>query len=276
MDYYQTLGVSPTATDEEIKAAFRRRAKQLHPDSGGDEAQFKQLNEAYDVLKDPAKRSQYDHVRSGQGRVHVNINGMHSDIFNDIWQELYNVHNFRQARRPRRNRDLNISLTLQLQDLLTEQRKTLSVRQQNGDRKLVDVTIPAGVKPETTLKYRNLGDATHNDLPTGDFYVTIQVDPHPQFTPAGTDLNTQVTIDAFQAMVGCTVEIVTLEGRKLSLTVPPGTQYGTVMGIPGYGLPNKTGERGKILVKLLVKIPENLTQERLNTIRKMMGVDIEV
>lgn len=284
MDYYEILGVKPTATDDEIKSAFRLKAKEYHPDRGGDKAKFQQINEAYDTLKDNSKRKQYDYTRSGArpNNFHFNINGQDfsGDQFGDVFADLHSVFGdhfgFRKARHPGRNKDLNVTVELELRDLINTVKKTLSIRHTTGERKLVDITLPPGAENNTTMRYRGLGDSAIPNLPPGDLFVGVRIKPERNFVAQGFNLMTTATIDAFMAMVGGKILVKTIDGKNISLTIPEGTQYGTVMSVPGYGLLDKSGIRANMLVQILVKIPENLTQDRLNTIRRMMGVDIEV
>lgn len=281
MDYYSTLGVEPNATESQIKSAFKTKAKESHPDLGGDAEKFKQLNEAYDTLKDPQKRAAYDHMRRGPaGGIHININGTDHDVFNDVFSDLGQVfgQRFRQrAPRQKRNRDLNISLRLNIRELVSVVDKTISVRHTTGERKVINVSVPAGVVDGMTLKYPGLGDSAIPNVEPGNLFVQIHVEQDPNFQQRDTDLLTNLTIDAFQAMTGITAEIISVDYKKIKLKIPAGTQYGTVMKVSGYGLLDRTGNRGNLLVTILVKIPENLTQERLNTIRQLMGgIDIEV
>ena len=284
MDYYNTLDIEPTATDEVIKSAFKKKAKLTHPDAGGSEEDFKKINEAYAVLKDPQKRAEYDHFRSGNGRIHVNINGQQHDIFSEMFNDLHSafgdsgpfVHR-RAYQRSTKNKDLNITVTIKLADLLKDQKKTISVRHLTGDRKIIQITIPQGLQPGTTIRYPGVGDNSIQGLPPGDLYIHVGVDNHPRFTIDNVDLLTTVTIDCFDAIMGTVITVNSLEERKLNLRIPAGTQYGTIFGLDSHGLPiYGTNQRGKMLVKVLVNIPKNITQKQLNIIKSFKGVDIEI
>ena len=284
MDYYNILEGEPTATDGAIKSAFKDKAKQMHPDAGGSEEDFKKINEAYNVLKNPQKRAEYDHYCSGMGRIHVNINGQQHDIFNDVFNDLRGVFgdsgpfgHHRAYRRQTKNKDLNVTVTIKLADLLKDQHKTISVRHLTGDRKIVQITIPQGIQPGTNIKYAGFGDNSIQGLLPGDLYINVDVEIHPRFIIDNIDLLTTVTIDCFDAMMGTAVPVRNLEERKLNLTIPSGTQYGTIFGLDNQGLPvYGTNQRGKMLVKVLVNIPKNITQKQLNIIKSFKGVDIEI
>jgi len=283
MDYYNILEVEPTATDIAIKSAFKEKAKQMHPDAGGDAEDFKKINEAYAVLKDPQKRAEYDHFRSGNGRIHVNINGQQHDIFNEMFNDLRGafgdggpfVHR-RTYQRQTKNKDLNVSITIKLADLLKDQQRTISVRHLTGERKIIQITIPQGIRPETTIRYPGVGDNSIQELPPGDLYIHVDIEEHPRFIINGVDLLTTATIDCFDAIMGTAITVNSLEERKLNLKIPAGTQYGTIFSLDNQGLPNDINQRGKMLVKVLVNIPKNITQKQLNIIKSFKGVNIEV
>lgn len=275
MDYYNVLGVSPTASNADIKTAYRKLAKENHPDRGGDSEKFKQINEAYDTLKDSTKRAAYDHVqtRSQSNRFYNQSqdNAEFNDIFVDL-NEVFSGFGFGSQpirRRQRRNRDLNISIIVTLEEILNDVSKTVSVRNVNGERKLVNITIPRHCNNGDTLKYKELGDSSMTSLPPGDLFVNIQIEDHPYFKKERENLYYDLTVNLVDAIAGGSPEIHSIEGKKLKVKIPPGTQYGTVMKIPNHGMYTKSGSRGSLFVKVLVKIPENLTEEQLNIIRRL-------
>ena len=261
MNYYSVLGVDPTATSEQIKTAYRKLARQHHPDSGGDAEKFKQVTEAYDVLKDAHKRAAFDHRST---RIHINAG--------DVFEDLHQAFAFRQrASQQRRNKNLSIEVEIDLEETLTDTSKTVSIKHVNGKRKFVNVTIPKGTVTGN-LKYRGLGDHSYNDLPAGDLLVKISTRPHPNFVVEGVDVKQSITISVWEAILGTSVRIKTLNSKMVQMAVPPGTQHGTVLNIPGHGLPKHRTDSslGRLLVEVLVKIPQNLTTEQLNTIKTIM------
>lgn len=264
MNYYTVLGVKPTATSEEIKTAYRKLAIQHHPDQGGDAEKFKQVTEAYDVLKDPHKRAAFDHRST---RIHINA----GDVFEDLHQAF--AFKQRQAQQ-RRNKNLSIEVELNLEETLTDVSKTVSIKHVNGNRKFVNVTIPKGTIAGS-LKYRGLGDQSFQDQPPGDLLVKITTKPHPEYTVDGVDVKKTVTISVWEAILGTSVRIHTLNGKMVQMTVPPGTQHGTVLNIPGHGIPKHRTENtlGRLLVEIAVKIPQNLTTEQLNKIKSIMDME---
>jgi len=253
MNYYSVLGIDPTATSEQIKTAYRKLARQHHPDSGGDAEKFKQVTEAYDVLKDAHKRAAFDHRST---RIHINAG--------DVFEDLHQAFAFRQrASQQRRNKNLSIEVEIDLEETLTDTSKTVSIKHVNGKRKFVNVTIPKGTVTGN-LKYRGLGDHSYNDLPPGDLLVKISTRPHPNFVVEGVDVKQSITISVWEAILGTSVRIKTLNSKMVQMAVPPGTQHGTV---PKH---RTDSSLGRLLVEVLVKIPQNLTTEQLNTIKTIM------
>ena len=276
MDYYELLGVANTATPDQIKSAYRSKAKSFHPDAGGDPELFKNLNEAHDVLKDPQKRAHYDHTTNNAGRIHVNINGRNHDIFSDIFTDMNHVFGEdnglftkpRTYRRQTKNKDLNIELACNLVDTLQQQEKSISVKHLSGERKIVQVTVPRGIKNGDRIRYSDLGDSSFLELTPGDLYVTIRVNEDSRFKIKDNHLYITHTLDCFDAMTGTVVTIRGLDNKTLNVTIPSGTQNGTMFSLKKQGLYEKNSpDRGNIVIVIAIKIPENLKQEQLNIIK---------
>ena len=276
MDYYALLGLQQTATAEDIKSAYRKQAKSDHPDTGGDPEKFKQLNEAHDILKDPDKRAQYDHTRTGAGRIHVNINGKNHDIFSDIFSDMNSTFGDqsgpfakpRNYRKQTKNKDLNINIECDLKDTLTQQEKSVSVKHISGDRKIVQITVPRGVKHGDRIRYPGLGDASFPELTTGDLYVTITVTNDTDFNIDGNHLYCTYTLNCFDAITGTVVSIKSLDNTTLNVTINSGTQNGTMFSLKKQGLYDRgSPNRGNIVLVVAIKIPENLKQDQLNIIK---------
>ena len=179
---YETLGVPTGASEDEIKKAYRKLASQHHPDKGGDTAKFQEIQNAYETLSDPQKRAQHDNPnpfghQGGDSHFEFHFGGGDPhDIFQQFFQHGFGGHNpFQQRQQPRRNKDLRINLTINLQETLAEQKKTVSVQTTKGDRFNVDVNIPRGVSNGTTIKYTQMGDNMFDSLTRGDLYVIITV-----------------------------------------------------------------------------------------------------
>jgi DnaJ-class molecular chaperone len=271
--HYETLGVSETATPDEIKKAYRKLASKHHPDKGGDTAVFQQVEEAYRVLSDPRQRQQYDMERQGGARsFRFNTSGSDFDI-NDLFGQFGfgGASPFGQ-RQPRRNKDLRIELVVELQETLQDQKKTISVQTTNGQRQTLEVTIPRGITSGASMKYPGLGDNFFASLPRGDLYVNFRVIAHPQFQVYDIDLITKIEINCFDAITGGETEVVGLDGKTFLTTIPPGTQPGTKLRIKGEGLyVVNQPHRGNLIVEIRVSIPTNLTQTQLDLVKTIQS-----
>lgn len=268
MNYYEVLGLEPTCSPKEIQLAYRQMAKQHHPDNGGDVDKFHAISEAYDVLKDPHKRVQFDHVNAR--RQHVKINS--GDVFDDMFT-VFGSAGFhpskREYHRAKSNKNLGITIDLTLEEILEQHQKTVSIKHTDGSRHLVNLKIPVAVNNGTKIKYSGLGDATHKNLPQGDLTVTINILEHAVFSREGDNLKMHLTINAWDAIIGTVKQISSIEGKRLNVNIPAGTQYGSTLKVSKHGMYTKTGSRGDLLVQVLVKIPENLTEQQLNICAKL-------
>ena len=267
MNYYQTLGVSKTASADEIKRAYRKLASQHHPDRGGDTARFQEIQAAYDVLSDPQKRQQHDNPQPQHQHFEFNFGaGGMDEIFSNFFRGQHNP--FQHARQqPRRNKDIRADVAIGLQETLTNAKRTLNIKSQNGTVQTVDITIPRGVSAGTTIKYPGLGDHLFENLPRGDLYLTVNIYHNPNFEVNGLDLITKLTIDSFDAILGVDAQIVGLDGKVFTVRTPKGCQHGTKLKIPGEGLYKfQQDVKGNLYVQVYVKTPLNLTDEQLKQI----------
>jgi curved DNA-binding protein len=283
-DYYQTLNLSENASDAEIKSAFRKLAAQHHPDKGGNDAKFKEINEAYDTLKNKNKKQEYDTMRKYGSSRQGSGNGFHfntNDIFSeDIFQDFFSGFGFSQNNprsrtrvyrsQPQKNRNVNIRLTLSIREVYTACQKTLSVKLPSGRDEIVNIKIPAGCQDGITFKYRDMGDDTDPNLPRGDLLVTASILDSDGFTRRGNDLWMDHTIDCFEAIRGTNINVKTLDDRTLSVKVPAGTQPGSVINVKGQGMPvhDALNIKGNILVRINISIPK-LSEEDLKKIKDL-------
>lgn len=285
-DHYKTLGVSETAGQDEIKAAYRKLAKEHHPDLNRDnprsEAMFKRVNEAHDVLGDPQKRADYDRQRrfggdpraqggSPFGGFSFNFGGG-SDPFDDIINQFFNQGFGRQAP-PARNKDFQFTINVTLEEAFVG--KTMPVGfDANGTSRNVSVTIPAGVQHGTRLRFQGHGDRSVNGLPPGDLYVIVSIAEHPVYRRDGPHLHSTLRIDAFKAMVGTNAAFRTIDGQDISVAVAPGTQHGTVLRVAGKGMPahHNARQRGDMFINVHVDIPRDLDEACTAKIREIMDI----
>lgn len=286
-NHYQTLGVSETATQEEIKAAYRKLAMQHHPDknfgSHDSEGKFKELNEAYDTLKDPAKRHAYDSSRNSSfGFNSENLNEANFDsILNNLYETL-----FRENMRGNKfewgtgkkwnpyatpkNPNIRVTVEVPLRSVLSEHKKVISINTANH-KSDVEITIPIGLKSGTVITYKGLGMSQIKETEPGDLVVEFIVIADPQFEVAGDDLVSILTIDALQAIIGSEVEFTTIHNRKIKITIPAGTQHGATFRISNIGLPiAQTGIFGHQFLKIHLKVPTDLNSTHLAQIRNII------
>lgn len=278
MNHYEILGVEKTASAEEIKKAYRKKASLHHPDKGGDTEKFKEIQVAYDTISDIQKRQRYDAELSGGGRQQFSFNssGMNAndiDIF-DLMRRQFGVDlgggfHTHQPRRPQ-NSDVRIAITLDLKDTLVENTKTVSLTLPGNIKETIDIKIPRGIYNGAVIRYQGLGGSAISDKPKGDLYVQYQVKPHPNFEQNGIDLKTTLTIDCLDAILGCQRSIASIDGKIFKVSIPSGTQPGRKFGIPDAGLfSTSSTARGKLILELQIVIPENLSPEQLEIIQNI-------
>lgn len=292
-DYYKILGVERSASEAEIKSAFRKLALQYHPDrnpgNSAAEEKFKEINEAYEVLSDPQKRSRYDQLGDSYsnwqqrgapgnfdwgswttapgGGVHINVGdleeilggaGGFSDFFQSIFGGFGGAATRQQTRRTARQAppaELNVQITLD--EAFRGAERSVSV----GDRRL-QVKIPAGARTGTKVRMAGAGPAGP-DGRQGDLYLVIEVLPDPRFERQGDDLHTDATIDMYTAVLGGEAHVTTLDGN-IVLTIPAGTQPGQTFRLSGRGMPalRSPSTRGDLYARIKVQIPRNLSPEQ--------------
>jgi len=280
-DYYKILGVGETATNEQIKKAFKDIAKKEHPDRGGNEAVFKEANEAHDTLKDSQKRHDYDTQRKfgggqgGQGQ-HPFFN---EDIFGDFFsgfsggdmdfngrfnfQGNPNVRTKTFRSRQQANRSINVRMAISIKEAMTNNEKTINYKLPSGRDEFATIKIPAGVQHGVTFKFPGMGDDSIKNVPRGDLMVQMSVLDSDGFTRKGNDLYTDKTINCFQAIRGHELKLKTLEDSVITVKVPTGTQHGTLLSVRSRGMPvHKTlNIRGNLYIRVLVLIPQLSTAD---------------
>lgn len=298
-DFYATLGVPKDADQAAIKKAYRKLARELHPDQNpGDaaaEARFKEVGEAYAVLSDAEQRKQYDAIRAmagggarfaaGPGGGAAGFEDLFSGLFGgsaggpgprvryqttgggggfeDILGGLFGGAGFR-TRGPQRGQDVEASTTLPFRHAVEGSTVTLSVE---GRR--VTTRIPPGVRDGQKIRLRGKGRPGENGGPAGDLVITVKVEPHPVFTLDGRDLRITVPITFAEAALGAEVDVPTLDGGTVRVKVPAGTPSGRTLRVRGRGVragaarPGKAGanERtdGDLLVTVQVAVPQRLS-----------------
>jgi curved DNA-binding protein len=291
-DYYETLGVSKTATQEDIKSAFRKLARKYHPDTAKDkksaEEKFKEINEAYEVLSDPEKRKKYDAYGAswqqggfqpppGGGGAYEGFSGGFGEGggvefhfggtgFSDFFEQLFGArrggsrgfagYDFEEP--PMRGQDVEADILVSLEEALRGSTRQISFRRgASGKAQTYTVKIPKGVREGQRVRLAGQGESRGGGQ-AGDLYLRIKFEKHPDFDVRGSDLYYDLEIPVWQAVLGGEVEIPTLEGRA-KLRVPSCAQNGQKFRLSGRGLPQKGGGRGDLYAVLQPGLPRQLT-----------------
>jgi DnaJ-class molecular chaperone len=262
MDYYKILGLARGASADEIKKAYRSLAMKHHPDRGGSEAQFKDIATAYDILSDPTKKQRIDMGQDPAGS-HPGFGGGGFNPF-DFFHSGFGG-GFQQAPR---NSSLSIHIEVTLEDVCTGKSIDAELAYPSGQKKTIKLEVPVGIHHGQQIRYQGMGDDSVNGVPVGDLIVNISVRPHRVFRREGDALSVEKTISVWDALLGTYIQIITLDGRTLNLTIPPGTQPETVLSCNGEGLPNmQTKRRGNLLIKIKIKIPKDLSADQIQHIQ---------
>lgn len=276
-DYYAALGVPRDADVDTIKKAYRKLARQHHPDVSKDpgaEARFKEVAEAYATLKDPEKRAAYDALGSRRGGEDFSPPPHWQEEFggdafgaagfgdldlSDLLDALSRGSRGRSRSHtvPLRGRDYETGVTLSLEDAHHGTTVNLDVTHEDGTRTLA-VTVPAGVTDGQTLRLRGKGGPGRHGGPAGDIYLHIALAPHAVFRTDGHDLLLDLPLAPWEAALGAEVEVPTLDGAVL-MKIPPGTPTGRKLRVRGRGLANGSGGRGDLYATAQVQVPASLS-----------------
>ena len=277
-DYYDVLGVSRDATQDEIRRAYRRLAREYHPDLNSDpdaEERFKELGEANEVLSDPEKRSRYDRLGAqwraqeaapgggdfedffaGQGFARDMGPEFGDGVFSEFFERLFGDGAVPRSSGPLRGRDIEAVLELSLEDALAGATRRLSL----GDGHSVTVNIPASVREGQRIRVAGRGAPGRDGGPAGDLYLLVRLAPHPRFRREGDDLQVDVRVAPWEAALGATVPIATLTGTA-QVRVPTGSSSGRRLRLRGRGLPTGGGERGDLYATVQIAVPKHLSDE---------------
>jgi curved DNA-binding protein len=280
MDYYATLGLKRGATPEEIKKAYRSLAMKHHPDRGGDEAKFKEISTAYDVLSTPEKKNLVDmgidpNAQPNSGR--PNQGGpfdfnFGNDDFENIFRNFGFGGGFARQQSIRKNKSVSIHVEVTLEECFSGKDFNAEISVPNGRKKVININIPPGIESGQQVRYRGMGDDLYKDIPAGDLLVNIIIKPHKDFERSKETLICEKVISVWDAMLGKEIEITGIDGRKFNVVVPSGIQPSTMLSCKGEGLPKLNyNQRGDLLIRIKVEIPKNLsdTQKQLiDTIKK--------
>lgn len=306
-DYYATLGVARDASDADIKKAFRKLARQYHPDVAENkkaaEEKFKEINEAYEVLSDPQKREKYDQLGSrwkegagfepppgwqsygGRGTRPAGTSGgeefhFGGTGFSDFFEQFFgggsrfafgengfgSSEEFRHARVPMRGDDIEGDILVTLDEAMRGSVRSISLQRTNPrtgqtEAHSFKVRIPAGVQEGQTIRVTGKGGEGASGGASGDLYLRVRFAAHPDFHVRGANLYHNLDLAPWEAVLGTTVSVPTLDGR-VNVRIPPGTNNGQQFRVRLRGLPKgQNGQRGDLFVVVNVQLPQQISEE---------------
>lgn len=312
-DYYQTLGVPRTASADEIKKAFRKLARTHHPDAGGDEAKFKEINEAYEVLSDEKKRDLYDQygtanenqipwggqggaqgfnyedIFGGNGGTYTYTTGGGQGGFGGSWADI--LESIRHGEgafgtdwdfggfgggtpRATKGQDMNVTLDVTFDEAFNGTTKRVTVRiPGKSEADTIDVKVPAGAQEGGRLRYKGKGGLGENGGEAGDLLITTHITEHPYYQRDKADVIVDMPVTIAEAALGTKIVVPAPDGKKVRVTVPAGTQDGTVLTIKGKGAPNlkKKGTNGNLKIKVHVEVPTDLSDEQRKALEEFQA-----
>jgi len=279
-DYYKILDVDKNASKDDIKKAFRKLAHQYHPDkSTGDEAKFKEANEAYGVLSDDKKRAQYDQFggnpfggaggfNGGQSGGFSGFEGFQGGGFdfsgfqngdvdlNDILGSIFGNRGGRA--RTRKGRDIEMDLEIDFKDSILGFHKDLTIGRQKGGVEKFKVTVPPGIDNGEMIRVKSKGEPVEGGIP-GDLYLRIHVKPHKFLRKDGFNIYTEQKIKLTEAIEGTTLDLDII-GEQLKIKVPAGINHGEILRVREKGVPTTHGS-GSLMIKILIVIPHKLSKK---------------
>jgi len=296
-DYYQTLGVSKTASQDEIKSAFRKLARKFHPDTAEDkktaEEKFKEVNEAYEVLGDPEKRRKYDEFganwqhgappptggwQQSGGGFPGGFAGGGEDVdfefggtgFSDFFEQMFGARRASGFSRggggfanvPQRGSDIEADIMVTIEEAFHGSTRQISFRRSDSTQvQTYTVKIPKGVREGQRIRLAGQGGTGAAGGGAGDLYLRVKFQKHPEYEVEGTDLYREVPVPVWDCVLGGVAELETLEGRA-KIKIPAGTQGGKKFRLSGRGLPGADGSRGDIYAVVMVEVPTQLNAEQ--------------
>jgi len=291
IDYYKLLGLPKTATEKEIKAAYRKLARKYHPDLNPNnkeaEKKFKEINEANEVLSDVEKRKKYDkygkdwkhadafeqagqqqrQARGGAGQKYQS--GAYTDEdFSDFFAAMFGGAGSQRSQTKFRGQDVQAALHLKLSDVYKTQKQTLTINDKN-----IRLTFPAGIENGQTIKVAGHGAPGMNGGPNGDLYITFSIENDTKFKRDGSNLYLDVDLDLYTALLGGEILVDTFDG-KVKLKVAPETQNGTKVKLKGKGFPvyKKENAFGDLFITYQLKLPTRLTQKEKELVTELKNL----
>ena len=303
-DYYKTLGVPRNAQAEEIKKAYRKLARTHHPDAGGDEAKFKEINEAYEVLSDPKKREMYDQYgTANENQIPQGWGGSGGEnpfagagfgSWADILESLrgggasftsdFDFGNGGFGRqyqpRPQRGQDMNVTLKVDFDEAFSGTEKRVSVKiPGKNEKETFEVKVPAGAVDGGRLRFKGKGALGANGGKNGDLLITTKIEPHKYYTRQGADVLLDLPVSIAEAALGDSIVVPAPDGTKVRVKIPSGTQSGTVLTVKGKGAPtlkDSEHETGNLKITVKVEIPHKLSDKQRSALEEFKATDDEI
>lgn len=273
-DYYEILGVAPDADSDQIQRAYRRCAREHHPDVSsrpGAEEQFKEISEAYAVLSDPQRRRGYDATRSGRVRNTARAGretgrapsggGDGSPFPDDLFGDFLRRRHIFDSRWPVPGTDQEVELEVTLEEAYQGGRRTVTL----DDTVRIDLEIPAGVTDGHRILLPGQGGW---GTPPGDLYLVIRLATHPRYRVEGPDVHVELPVTPWEAALGASIPL-RLPGRRTQVTIPAGTSGRQTLRLAGYGLPRPHGLPGDVYVEVIIMVPAELTEEERSLFGKL-------
>lgn len=269
MNYYDILGVTENASQDDIKKAYKKLAMTHHPDRGGDNKKFQEISQAYDTLSDSNKKSQYDAQLRGFGDpfIHIRTDGGFPDL-----SEMFGFH-FGQGfaqRRVQKNRDHSIRINITFKQSYVGTQIEAKYTVPSGKNKIVVIDVPPGVQTGQVLRYGGLGDESITNLPPGNLNVHIVVENDPEWFRRNNDLVKVISINSIQAIIGYNTKVQCLDGSTLPINFYPGIQHGTEFSTQGKGFPDMhTGRNGNLIIIVNIITPQITSSTLLEELQRI-------
>ncbi|NEA83535.1 J domain-containing protein [Actinospica acidiphila] len=308
-DFYQALGVSRTASQDEIQQAYRKLARKHHPDVNKDpgaEERFKEINEAYSVLSDPKTRARYDRFgedfrkvpedweervgagagpgggfrarrTAGAGGPRVRYTGFGDDFgaegidVEDLFGSFFGAGGA-PGRVPGADQEAELPLTVE--EAYRGGRRTVTLAGPTGQPRRYEVDVPPGVTDGQRIRLAGEGGRGSNDAPAGDLYLRVRIQPHPRFRLDGRDVYVQLPVTPWEAALGATVPVPTPAGGTAKVTVPAGSSSGRRLRLRGEGMPNPRGADGNLYAELRIMVPPKLSDRERELFEELAATSL--
>jgi DnaJ-class molecular chaperone len=250
-DYYSTLGVSRTASADEIKKAFRKLASQHHPDKGGDTKKFQEIQAAYDTLGDEKKRAAYNNPQPQMpaGGFHQNFN----------FNEIFNIFGA-QFQQPQSRGHARMTLWIKIQDVASPGTRVVAMGTQTGTHN-IEITIPNGIEDGDNVQFSGLGPGGQ------DLVITFRIHPDRTWQRNSNNIVTEHSASVWKLIAGGNMTMVDIRGNRIELGIPPRTQPGSLLRARGRGLPDRSGKIGDMMIRIQAEIPTKISDELLAAIQ---------